>query len=64
MLYKMMVSSFHHLVITIWKDIYQIWVLFEQVLRGPALPKFSNAVLASNNITRDEAEDQMGLDEL
>ena len=60
----MMVSAFHHLVITIWKDIYQIWVLFEQVLRGPTLPKFSNAVLASNNITRDEAEDQMGLDEL
>ena len=57
----MTVRIFENLGITTWKCIDKRWMYIDQVLKGPALTKFRNYVLASKDISRDEYGDQWGL---
>ena len=59
---EIMVILFYHLGITTCKVIYETWMFIENFLKGPALIKFMNAVLAFKDIARDGDGYQWGLD--
>ena len=58
---EIMVILFDHLGITTCKVIYETWMFIENFLKGPALIKFMNAVLAFKDIARDGDGYQWGL---
>ena len=46
------VSVFEHFGIITWKGIDQMWMYVEQVMKGPALTKFRNSVLACKELVK------------
>ena len=58
----MEVIIFEHLGITTEKGIYQRWIHFEQVLKGPDLIQIRNDVISCKDIERYESGEQWGIE--